>query len=66
MQNLQVYFIDNEDYFHRKSVFFDKEEKFHADNDERAIFFCKGVSRNCKETRMVTRYRALQRLDDER
>ena len=40
---LQVYFIDNEDYFHRKSVFFDKQEKFHADNDERAIFFCKGV-----------------------
>jgi starch synthase len=40
---LQVYFIDNEDYFHRKSVFFDKEDKFHEDNDERAIFFCKGV-----------------------
>jgi starch synthase len=40
---LQVYFIDNEDYFHRKSVFHDKEDKFYADNDERAIFFCKGV-----------------------
>ncbi|MDQ1088106.1 MULTISPECIES: glycogen/starch synthase [unclassified Siphonobacter] len=40
---LQVYFIDNEDYFHRKSVFFDKDEKFYEDNDERAIFFCKGV-----------------------
>ena len=40
---LQVYFIDNEDYFHRKSVFFDKEDRFHEDNDERAIFFCKGV-----------------------
>jgi starch synthase len=40
---LQVYFIDNEDYFHRKSVFHDKENKFHEDNDERAIFFCKGV-----------------------
>jgi starch synthase len=40
---LQVYFIDNEDYFHRKSVFHDKENKFYADNDERAIFFCKGV-----------------------
>ena len=40
---LQVYFIDNEDYFHRKSVFFDKDEKFYNDNDERAIFFCKGV-----------------------
>src|SRR5690242_13818363 len=25
---LQVYFIDNEDYFHRKSVFHDKENRF--------------------------------------
>jgi starch synthase len=40
---LQVYFIDNEDYFHRKSVFVDSDNKFHSDNDERAIFFCKGV-----------------------
>ncbi len=40
---LQVYFIDNEDYFQRKSVFHDKENKFYGDNDERAIFFCKGV-----------------------
>lgn len=40
---LQVYFIDNEDYFHRKSVFTDKENRFYADNDERAIFFCKGA-----------------------
>ena len=40
---MQVYFIDNEDYFHRKFVFHDKQNKFYADNDERAIFFCKGV-----------------------
>jgi len=40
---MQVYFIDNEDYFHRKSVFHDKQNKFYEDNDERAIFFCKGV-----------------------
>lgn len=40
---LQVYFIDNEDYFHRKFVFHDKENRFYDDNDERAIFFCKGV-----------------------
>lgn len=40
---LQVYFIDNEDYFHRKSVFHDKENKFYDDNDERAVFFCKGA-----------------------
>ncbi len=40
---LQVYFIDNEDYFHRKAVFHDSEDRFYEDNDERAIFFCKGV-----------------------
>ncbi len=46
---LQVYFIDNEDYFHRKSVFSDKQKKFHADNDERSVFFCKGVIETVKK-----------------
>ncbi len=46
---LQVYFIDNEDYFKRKSVFFDTEDKFYEDNDERAIFFCKGVLETVKK-----------------
>ena len=46
---LQVYFIDNEDYFHRKFVFHDKENKFYDDNDERAIFFCKGVIETVKK-----------------
>ena len=46
---LQVYFIDNEDYFHRKSVFHDKEDKFYDDNDERSIFFCKGVIETVKK-----------------
>jgi starch synthase len=46
---LQVYFIDNDDYFHRKSVFFDKENNFYDDNDERAIFFCKGVLETVKK-----------------
>ena len=40
---LQVYFIDNEDYFQRKTIFHKKNGKFHNDNDERCIFFCKGV-----------------------
>ena len=40
---LQVYFIDNEDYFKRKFVFKNKEGDFYKDNDERCIFFCKGV-----------------------
>jgi starch synthase len=46
---LQVYFIDNDDYFGRKSALFDKENNFHADNDERAIFFCKGVLETVKK-----------------
>jgi len=46
---LQVYFIDNEDYFQRKSVFHDSEDKFFEDNDERAIFFCKGVVETVKK-----------------
>ncbi|WP_028978732.1 glycogen/starch synthase [Sporocytophaga myxococcoides] len=46
---LQVYFIDNEDYFQRKHVFVDKENKFYPDNDERAIFFCKGVLETVKK-----------------
>lgn len=46
---LQVYFLDNEDYFLRKSVLKDKNDKFHADNDERAIFFCKGVIETVKK-----------------
>ncbi|MBE0638852.1 MAG: glycogen/starch synthase [Bacteroidales bacterium] len=40
---MQVYFIDNEDYFHRKSVFRDKNGVFFEDNDERLIFFARGV-----------------------
>lgn len=41
---MQVYFIDNEEYFKRKAVYGDDdEETFFEDNDERAIFFCRGV-----------------------
>jgi starch synthase len=40
---MQVYFIDNEDYFQRKFVLNDAEGKEFEDNDERAIFFARGV-----------------------
>jgi starch synthase len=40
---MQVYFIDNEDYFHRKFVMTDKNDEAFDDNDERAIFFARGV-----------------------
>ncbi|MCU0467485.1 MAG: glycogen/starch synthase [Arcicella sp.] len=49
LARLQVYFIDNEDYFQRKYVFTDKESKFYEDNDERAIFFCKGALETVKK-----------------
>ena len=52
-EKLQVYFIDNEDYFDRKSVFFDKENNFFKDNDERVIFFCKGVIETLKKLSWV-------------
>ena len=40
---MQVYFIDNEDYFQRKYVLADDEGNEFDDNDERAIFFARGV-----------------------
>ena len=46
---MQVYFLDNEDYFHRKSVYGDEEHEFFADNDERTIFFCKGALETVKK-----------------
>lgn len=48
---IQVYFIDNEDYFHRKSVFHDADGKFFEDNGERAIFFARGVLETVKKLR---------------
>ena len=46
---MQVYFLDNEEYFQRKHVFKDKEGNFFGDNDERAIFFCKGALETVKK-----------------
>lgn len=46
---MQIYFIDNEDYFQRKHTFHDKNNKFFADNDERAIFFSRGVIETVKK-----------------
>jgi starch synthase len=40
---MQVYFIDNQEYFERKYALTDKKGEHYADNDERAIFFCRGV-----------------------
>ena len=48
---IQVYFIDNEDYFRRKQVYRDDSGKFFADNGERAIFFARGVLETVKKLR---------------
>ncbi|MFA5712701.1 MAG: glycogen/starch synthase [Bacteroidales bacterium] len=49
---MQVYFIDNEEYFSRKFIYGDPEtEPFFKDNDERALFFAKGVLETVKRLR---------------
>ena len=46
---LQVYFLDNEDFFKRKMVFHDEDNKFFDDNSDRMIFFCKGALETVKK-----------------
>lgn len=48
---IQVYFIDNEDYFKRKQTFFDEDGRFFEDNGERAVFFARGVLETVKKLR---------------
>ncbi len=48
---MQVYFIDNDDYFHRKQTYYDADGKFFEDNGERAIFFARGVLETVKKLR---------------
>jgi len=48
-ERIQVYFIDNEDYFKRKATLTDEDGKLYSDNDERAIFFAKGVIETVKK-----------------
>ena len=48
---IQVYFIDNEDYFRRKALFHDDKGAFFPDNDERAIFYARGVLETVKKLR---------------
>ncbi|MDX1939414.1 MAG: glycogen/starch synthase [Saprospiraceae bacterium] len=46
---MQVYFLDNEDFFKRKSVFSDEEGEPFEDNADRMVFFCKGVIETVKK-----------------
>lgn len=46
---LQVYFLDNEDFFKRKQVLHDDQEEWFDDNGLRTIFFCKGALETVKK-----------------
>lgn len=50
---MQVYFIDNEDYFQNREVFTDEDGVEYDDNDERSIFFIRGVMETIKKLRWV-------------
>lgn len=46
---MQVYFIDNDEYFKRKNTYLDDKNNEFADNDERTMFFCRGVLETVKK-----------------
>ena len=46
---MQVYFIDNDEYFKRKAVLHDDNDNLFEDNDERTIFFARGVLETVKK-----------------
>ena len=48
-ERMQVYFIDNDEYFKNRLLDSDKKKKLYEDNDERAIFFAKGVVETIKK-----------------
>jgi starch synthase len=50
---IQIYFIDNYDFFYRKSMDRDEQGKAFTDNDERVIFYNRGVLETIKKLRWV-------------
>jgi starch synthase len=50
---MQIYFIDNEDFFQRKHILHDESGNEFADNDERSIFYVRGVMETVKKLRWV-------------
>lgn len=46
---LQVYFLDNEDFFKRKQIFHDDNDKWFDDNALRTVLFCKGALETVKK-----------------
>lgn len=50
---MQVYFIDNEDFFHRKNTTQDDDGNDYIDNDDRSIFYVRGVLETVKKLRWI-------------
>ncbi len=48
---MQVYFIDNDDFFHKRTMLTDSEGKEYDDNGERAVFYARGVLETLKKLR---------------
>jgi starch synthase len=48
---MQVYFIDNDDYFQNRLMATDENNQEYTDNDERAIFYARGVLETVKKLR---------------
>lgn len=48
---MQVYFIDNEDYFHRNGIAKESDGTYFDDNDERGIFYVRSVLETIKKLR---------------
>jgi len=48
---MQIYFIDNDDYFHRRLILQGGDGMEYPDNDERTIFFARGVLETVKKLR---------------
>lgn len=48
---MQVYFIDNDDYFHKRHMKNDENGEEYTDNIERAIFYARGVLETVKKLR---------------
>ena len=46
---MQIYFIDNDEYFPRRIMFHDEDGNFLENNEERMIFYCKGVIETVKK-----------------
>lgn len=46
---MQVYFIDNDEFFKRKHTVTDENDEFFEDNDKRSIFFCRGILETVKK-----------------